>query len=84
MAITEDGLFVCNRCMGETGEFNGETGNHVLCDEMNAIENKSKTLEVISGNMAEVIEYAVGDATFGRIEKGKKVLKCYEEYKSNK
>jgi hypothetical protein len=33
MTITENNTFKCQYCNGEIGEFNEETGNHVICEE---------------------------------------------------
>ncbi len=44
-AVRAEGILVCHHCGDDAGEFNHDTGNHVLCDEIAILKKRLNTAQ---------------------------------------
>jgi hypothetical protein len=45
MSISDDEVYVCDYCGDDTGRFNSETGNHVACEQLSALQSALTTAQ---------------------------------------
>lgn len=56
MAITEEGIYVCDYCGEDVGRFDEETGNHNSCAKLFALRARLAELEAVAESMAFRLE----------------------------
>jgi hypothetical protein len=64
MAITEEGYYVCDFCGEDNGKFDGETGNHPVCEENAAL--RARIVELEAERMPEEILQLIIDSVDGQ------------------
>lgn len=56
--ITTDGVYICDHCGKDAGEFDEATGNHPVCDELASLRAERDALKAENAAMIEAVRLA--------------------------